>query len=115
AIFGNSAGREPGPKSWQRFGRAGAGGWRRKLMRGSFLRSGRPCLGQSRGKCNTGARGRNRASRRARLGKKSAMPLEPAEVTPKKLVLQIFLLPEVVLRTYCGKTAWNTLKPSLPG
>ncbi len=32
AIFSKIAGREPGPKSWQRFGRAGGAGWMRKLM-----------------------------------------------------------------------------------
>jgi len=26
AILAKSSGRDPGPKSWQRFGRAGAGG-----------------------------------------------------------------------------------------
>src|SRR6056297_664114 len=38
AIFSKIAGREPGPKSWQRFGRAGAAGWMRKLIRETFLR-----------------------------------------------------------------------------
>src|SRR6056297_1531033 len=32
AIFGKIAGRDPGPKSWQRFGRAGGWGWTRKDM-----------------------------------------------------------------------------------
>jgi hypothetical protein len=32
AIFSKMAGREPGPKSWQRFGRAGGLGWTRKDM-----------------------------------------------------------------------------------
>ena len=32
AIFSKIAGREPGPNNWQRFGRAGAAGWMRKLM-----------------------------------------------------------------------------------
>jgi hypothetical protein len=32
AIFSKIAGRDPGPKSWQRLGRAGAVGWMRKLM-----------------------------------------------------------------------------------
>ncbi|WP_181389386.1 hypothetical protein [Pseudoprimorskyibacter insulae] len=30
AIFSKIAGREPGPNSWQRLGRAGAVGWMRK-------------------------------------------------------------------------------------
>ena len=40
AIFSKIAGREPGPKSWQRFGRAGGLGWTRKDMgprQGSFV------------------------------------------------------------------------------
>src|SRR6056297_2562573 len=32
AIFSKIAGRDPGPKSWQRFGRAGGWGWTRKDM-----------------------------------------------------------------------------------
>ena len=34
AIFGKSSGREPGPNSWQRFGRAGGLGGRVKLIGG---------------------------------------------------------------------------------
>src|SRR5690606_17106965 len=36
AIFSKSSGRDPGPKSWQRFGRAGGCGWTVKLMRSSL-------------------------------------------------------------------------------
>ena len=36
AIFSNSLGLDPGPKSWQRFGRATGAGCRRKDMTGSF-------------------------------------------------------------------------------
>ena len=35
AIFSNRAGRDPGPNSWKRLGRAGGVGWRRKDMRTS--------------------------------------------------------------------------------
>jgi hypothetical protein len=34
AIFSKIAGREPGPKSWQRLGRAGGLGWTRKDIGG---------------------------------------------------------------------------------
>ena len=50
AIFGKSSGREPGPKSWQRFGRAGGLGGMVKLKgrilsRRALLPGGRPVIG----------------------------------------------------------------------
>ena len=44
AIFGKSSGREPGPKSWQRFGRAGGLGGMVKL-KGAILSQGHCCPG----------------------------------------------------------------------